>query len=99
MTGVRPKEFVNPGFNFDAVKDLLRCPQSKSPLVLDGDSLVSVDPECRLRYEIRDGIPSMVPDDAVVLSREQWSGVMVRNGRDPQTGRLVDVPGAGAGCS
>ena len=38
-------------------KDLLEilvCPESKAPLVLDGDTLVSTDPETRRRYRIED---------------------------------------------
>ncbi|MEX2287903.1 MAG: hypothetical protein WD648_12490 [Planctomycetaceae bacterium] len=74
-------------FDFNALKDILRCPKSKSELVLDGNSLVSVDPDCRLRYEIRDGIPSMFPEDAATLSVQEWSAVMAAHGRDPVSGK------------
>jgi uncharacterized protein YbaR (Trm112 family) len=74
-------------FDFNALKDILRCPKSKSELVLDGNSLVSVDPACRLRYEIRDGIPCMFPEDAVALSVDEWSALMGAHGRDRVTGK------------
>jgi uncharacterized protein YbaR (Trm112 family) len=89
VSGDRDKEPFRGEFDFDALKDFMRCPRSKSELVLDGNSLVSVDRECRLKYQIRDGIPSMFPDDAVVLSLEEWSDVMARHGRDAQTGEPV----------
>nr|AUN35857.1 hypothetical protein [uncultured bacterium] len=76
-------------FDFNAVKDLMRCPRSKSELVLDGNALISADPDCRLRYQIRDGIPSMIPDDAVEMEINEWSVVMSRHGRDPRTGECA----------
>jgi uncharacterized protein YbaR (Trm112 family) len=85
----RDKEPLRIKFDFDALKELMRCPKSKSELVLDADALVSVDPECRLAYQIRDGIPSMFPDDAVTLSRDDWGAVMARHGRDPRSGEKV----------
>lgn len=63
-------------FDFNAVKDILVCPQSKSTLVRRGDTLVCTDEDCRLRYEIQEGIPIMLADDATELSREQWDAVM-----------------------
>jgi uncharacterized protein YbaR (Trm112 family) len=78
--------------DFDALRDMLVCPKSHSKLVMDGQWLVSVDPECRLRYEIRDGIPIMLIDEAVELAPEEWSAIMQKHGRDPQTGQELDTP-------
>lgn len=69
---------------------ILVCPRSKSPLVRDGDALISVDPACRLRYEIKDGIPNMLMEDATELSVEEWTQVMQRNGRSSD-GALVQA--------
>jgi uncharacterized protein YbaR (Trm112 family) len=74
-------------FDFDAVKDFLRCPQSKAELVLDDDALVSSSPEARLKYPVRDGIPILLIDDAEQLPLEQWSAIMEQHGRDAATGR------------
>ena len=63
-------------FNFETLEEVLLCPQSKSKLVLDGESLVCVDPECRLRFQIRDEIPIMLIDEATELSVEDWEAVM-----------------------
>ena len=56
-------------FDFETLKDILVCPKTKSKLVIEGDWLVSVDPQSRLRYGIRNGIPVMLVDEAV--SREE----------------------------
>ena len=50
--------------DFDALRSILVCPKTHAALVTDGQSLVSVDPDTRLRYEIRDGIPIMLVDEA-----------------------------------
>ena len=56
----------------DRLLDLLRCPVTKSPLVRDGARLVSVDPQKRLAYPIRDGFPVMLPGEATELSEDDW---------------------------
>jgi hypothetical protein len=75
-------------FDMHGLEDILVCPRSRSELVLEDDALVSVDPECRLSYEIRDGIPIMLVEEADELSVEQWQAIMQRQGRNPQTGEL-----------
>ena len=48
-----------------AVLALLRCPLSRSPLVLDDGWLVAQVPEgAGLRYPIREGIPVLLMDQA-----------------------------------
>lgn len=80
-------------FNYDSVKDLLRCPRSRAELVFTGAALVSCDPETRLRYPIVDGFPVMLADEAVTLTPEQWSQVMADAGRSGISGqRLDEVP-------
>lgn len=69
-------------FDFTTLQDILVCPKSKAPLVQDGESLVSTDPDTRLRYEIRDGIPIMLIDEAHELPRDQWTEIMRRHGRN-----------------
>ena len=74
-------------FDFDLLKEQLVCPLSHAALVLEESSLVSCDPEKRLRYEIRDDIPIMLVDEAEEVPAEEWASIMERNGRDPQTGQ------------
>ena len=77
-------------FDFKSLQEILVCPKSRSRLVHEGDALVCVDPECRLKYEIREDIPVMLVDEATQLGVEQWSRVMQAHGRDPQSGEVVE---------
>ena len=77
-------------FDFESLKDLLVCPESKSKLVLDGQRLVSVDRQCRLSYPIRDEIPIMLLEEATQLPEDEWQAVMQRHSRDPETGDGID---------
>ncbi len=74
-----------PAFDYDNLKDILRCPNSLSPLVHDGDSLICIDPECRLQYSIMDGIPNMLVDDAKELPADEWHDLMSRHNLSPTT--------------
>ena len=64
------------------LEGILVCPRSKSPLVRDAEALISVDPACRLRYEIKDGIPNMLIEEATEMSPEAWTEVMRRHDRN-----------------
>jgi uncharacterized protein len=78
-------------FDFNAVKDFLRCPQSRAELVLEDDGLVSTSPEARLKYPVREGIPILLIDDAEQLPEDQWSAIMEKHGRDAATGQLREA--------
>ena len=56
--------------------EILVCPETKAPLVLDGNALVSTDPETRRRYRIEDDIPIMLIDESEVLSENDWQAIM-----------------------
>lgn len=56
--------------------DILCCPESKADLVLDGNTLVSVDKVTRRRYRIEDDIPIMLIDESEQLDLESWSEIM-----------------------
>jgi uncharacterized protein YbaR (Trm112 family) len=71
--------------------ELIRCPRCKSPLVHDGDWLISSDPSCRLKYEIKNDIPVLIPEEAVEVSREEWSDIMGRHSRDRSSGVLLST--------
>jgi len=58
---------------------ILICPLSRKPLVQDGDTLVSTDPETRRRYAIVDGIPDMLIEDSEELPESQWQQIMDRS--------------------
>ncbi|MBA3314181.1 MAG: hypothetical protein M3552_08660 [Planctomycetota bacterium] len=83
-------------FNYDAVKDLIRCPKTRAPLVYTGNALVCCDPEARLRYPIVDGFPILLVDEATALSREEWATIMSEGGHDPVTGEKSETPASKA---
>ena len=57
-------------FSFDKVKDLLACPRCHSGLVQDGATLVDLNPDCRLQFDIIHGIPRLLVDDARELDQQ-----------------------------
>lgn len=59
--------------------DILCCPLSKAELVLEGDFLISKDPETRRKYRIEDDIPIMLIDESEELSLEKWKEIMIKN--------------------
>jgi uncharacterized protein YbaR (Trm112 family) len=70
-------------------KDLLEilvCPESKAPLVLDGDTLVSTDPRTRRRYRIEDGIPIMLVEESEVVAEDEWKEILARHDAAPHAG-------------
>jgi uncharacterized protein len=44
--------------------EVLACPKCKSEVKLEGDRIICTNPQCGLRYPIRDGIPVMLIDQA-----------------------------------
>ncbi len=61
--------------------DILCCPETKAELVLDGNTLVSIDKETRRRYRIEDDIPIMLIDESEQLSLEEWEAIMQKHGK------------------
>lgn len=66
--------------------EILVCPESKAPLVLDGETLVSTDPATRRRYRIEDDIPIMLIDESEVLPEAEWREILARHGATPASG-------------
>ena len=44
--------------------EILACPQCKADVILEGEKIICTNPQCGLRYPIRDGIPVMLIDEA-----------------------------------
>jgi uncharacterized protein len=61
--------------------DRLCCPETKADLVLDGNSLVSVDKNTRRKYRIEDDIPIMLIEESEQLSLDEWKAIMLKHGR------------------
>jgi len=73
-------------FDMKLLDGLLVCTKCRSALVRDADKLICVTPECRTQFRIRDEIPNMLLEDAVVATAPDWGAVMQRAGRDPASG-------------
>jgi uncharacterized protein YbaR (Trm112 family) len=50
--------------------ELLVCPLTKGPLAFDAERNALVSRDGRLAYPIRDGIPVMLPSEAVRIDRD-----------------------------
>lgn len=61
--------------------DVLCCPETKADLVLDGNTLVSVDKNTRRRYRIEDDIPIMLIEESEQLSLDEWNTIMKKHGK------------------
>ena len=59
--------------------EILACPLSKKPIVLDGEWIVSTDPATRRRYPIKDDIPVMLIDESEEMKEEEWREIMKRH--------------------
>jgi uncharacterized protein len=61
--------------------DILVCPLSKAPLVLEGETLVSTDPKTRRCYKIEDGIPNMLIEESEEMAEAPWQEIMKKHGK------------------
>ena len=61
--------------------EILVCPLSKAPLVLDGNTLVSTDKETRRRYRIENDIPDLLIEDSEELDPTTWNEIMKKHGK------------------
>jgi len=44
--------------------DILACPKCKAGVGLEGEKIICENPECGLKYPIKDDIPIMLIDEA-----------------------------------
>ncbi len=59
--------------------EILACPQTKAPVVMDGEWIVSTDAETRKRYPIKDDIPVMLIEESEEMEDAEWREVMKRH--------------------
>jgi uncharacterized protein YbaR (Trm112 family) len=57
---------------------VLACPEDKGPLYYLGDGDGLYNPRLRRRYEVRDGIPVMLIDEAVAVDDAAHEAIMNR---------------------
>ena len=66
MPDIRPSATID-----TKLLELLVCPLTKGPLVLDGEKKELVSRAAGLAYPIRDGIPIMLPSEARPLDDDE----------------------------
>ncbi len=44
--------------------NILACPACKADVKLEGESIICINPECGLKYPIKNGIPVMLIEEA-----------------------------------
>ena len=44
--------------------EILACPKCKADVKQEGEKIICTNPQCGLRFPIRDGIPVMLIDEA-----------------------------------
>ena len=60
---------------------ILVCPETKAPLVLQDNNLISTDPETRRRYRIENDIPVMLIDESEQMDKAEWESIMKEHGK------------------
>lgn len=50
--------------------EILACPKCKAEVKLEGEKIICTNPQCGLRYPIRDDIPVMLIDEAEKPGKE-----------------------------
>ncbi len=73
-------------FDSTLLGKILVCTRCRSLMVRDGDALLCVTADCRMRFAILQEIPNMLVEDAVAAPVAEWRPAMQRAGRDPETG-------------
>lgn len=59
--------------------EILACPLSKAPVVLDNDWIVSTDSQTRRRYPIRNDIPVMLIEESEEIPENEWRDIMEKH--------------------
>lgn len=57
---------------------VLACPEDKGPLYYLGDEGGLYNPRLHRRYEVRDGIPVMLIDEATAVDETEHDAIMAR---------------------
>ncbi len=60
--------------------EILRCPLSKAPLILEGNKLISTDRKTRRIYRIENDIPVMLIDESEEMPLDEWEQIMTKHG-------------------
>jgi len=64
--------------DLQSYSQLLVCPACQSKLVVDVQSFVCRGEACRRRYEVKDDIPVMLSDEALLTASDEWAAIIQR---------------------
>ena len=56
--------------------EILACPEDKGPLYYLDDENALYNPRLKLRYDVRDGIPNLLVDEAVTVDGDEHDRIM-----------------------
>ena len=70
--------------------EILACPEDKGPLVYFAEEGCLYNPRLRRRYEVRDGIPIMLIDEAQTVSEEEGARLVAKARADGLTPTFED---------
>jgi len=62
----------------DRLLEILACPEDKGPLYYFADEDALYNPRLHRRYDVRDGIPVMLIDEATTLNDAEHARLMAR---------------------
>jgi uncharacterized protein YbaR (Trm112 family) len=62
----------------EVLLDILVCPQDKGPLYYVADEDMLYNPRLRRRYDIRDGIPVMLVDEATTVDEVEHERILAK---------------------
>jgi len=67
--------------------EVLACPEDKGPLLYFDDENVLYNPRLHRRYDVRDGIPVMLTDEATTVDDAEHERLMAKAAADgvPET--------------
>jgi uncharacterized protein YbaR (Trm112 family) len=58
--------------------EILACPEDKGPLLYFEDEAILYNPRLQRSYEVRDGIPDMLIDEATAVSDEDHARLLAK---------------------
>ncbi len=62
----------------DSLVKILACPEDQGPLLYSQQDALFYNPRLKKQYKIVDGIPVMLPEEAVTLTQEAHDKLMSR---------------------
>jgi uncharacterized protein len=72
--------------------EILACPEDKGPLLYFEDESILYNPRLHRSYEVRDGIPDMLIDEATAVSDEDHERLLAKAAEQGITPNFAEQP-------